>query len=122
MSIQYVFNDDFPLLRVKASGKDDDLEDVQNYGIAIIQSAVSSGCTLVLCDETDLEYTLGTFDTYQAATFLAEHAPKISKTAIVCKLQHMSDAAFWETVAVNRGLQVKVFKSLQEAEGWLREN
>jgi hypothetical protein len=105
---------------VKASGKDDSLEQVEKYGMAIIEAALSFGCTKILCDETDLEYSLDTFESFEAAKFIAEHAPRISKTAIVCKPSSFVDSAFWETVAINRGLHVKMCKTLDEAEEWLK--
>jgi DNA ligase (NAD+) len=37
----------------------------------------------------------------------------------IIQAQHLSDAEFWETVAVNRGLMVRVFPARAEAEAWL---
>ncbi len=120
MAIHYMIECYGNTLRVKATGKDDNLEKVENYGIAVLEAAISCGCAKVLCDETELEYSLDTFDSFESAKFIAEHAPKISKTAIVCKPSNSLDADFWETVAVNRGLQVKMCKTLDEAEEWLK--
>jgi hypothetical protein len=121
MAITYNFAIDSNLLRVKTFGKDDNLEQVIEYGSAIIQYSLSSGCTRILCDETELEYTLGTFDTFESAKFISENAPKIAKVAIVCKSEQIQDAEFWETVAVNRGLSVKVFKTVLDAEEWINQ-
>jgi len=120
MAIQFQIECSNSVLRVKASGKDENLEQVENYGMAIVAAANSYGCIKILCDETELEYSLDTFDSFEAAKFIAEHAPKISKTAIVCKPSSFVDAAFWETVAVNRGMHVKMCKTLDEAEEWLK--
>lgn len=120
MAIQFKFECSNSVLRVKASGNDDNLKQVEDYGIAIIKAALSCSCTKILCDETELEYSLDTFDSFESAKFIAEHAPKVSKTAIVCKPSSFLDAAFWETVAVNRGLHVKICKTLNEAEEWLK--
>ncbi len=89
--------------------------------MAIIRAAISSGCTRILCDETELEYALGTIDTFESAKFISEHAPRIAKVAIVCMAEKFCDASFWETLAVNRGLSVKVFQDLHKAEEWMSQ-
>jgi len=119
MAIRYEIKTENGLLSVKVTGKDDNLEQVLNYGMAIIEAALSNSCSKVLCDETELVYTLGTFDTFQAANFISEHAPDVAKVAIVCSPENIIDADFWETVAVNRGLHVRVFKTTSDAEHWL---
>ncbi|MFH1194988.1 MAG: hypothetical protein V1720_04715 [bacterium] len=119
MAIKYSFMVEKELLRVKATGNDDNLEDVNNYGLAVITAAVSAGTSKVLCDETELIYRLSAFDTFESAKFISENAPMIGKVAIVCNANQIEDASFWETVAVNRGLQVKVCRTVKEAENWL---
>ena len=119
MAIRYEIKTENGLLRVKVTGKDDNLEQVLDYGMAIIEAALSNRCSKVLCDETELVYALGTFDTFQAARFISEHAPDVAKVAVVCSPENIIDADFWETVAVNRGLFVKVFKNMADAENWL---
>lgn len=121
MAINYSFSVSGKFLRVTATGKDESLEEVENYGMAIIKAAVSSACTSILCDERKLIYNLGTIDTFESAKFISENAPKVAKVAVVCRAQDYSDAVFWETVAVNRGLQVKMFKKVDDAEQWLKQ-
>lgn len=119
MAISYTFTLKGDTLYVKTQGSDDSLEEVVQYGMAIIQAAQASGCRRVLCDELELIYRLGTIDTFSAAETISHHAPRVGRVAIVCKPQQLSDAEFWETVAVNRGLMVRVFPALSEAEAWL---
>jgi hypothetical protein len=119
MAITYHIEIEKPLLRVTASGKDENLEQVIEYGMAVVNAAFSSGCTKVLCNEQELEYSLGTIDTFESARFISEAAPGVAKVVIVCREEQIEDAALWETVAINRGLTVKVFKQLAEAEKWL---
>jgi hypothetical protein len=119
MAISYSFEVQDQLLRVKAKGKDDNLEQVEEYGMAVIAAALSSGCIRILCDESELEYTLGTIDNYESAKFISENSPHVVRVALVCKPEQYEDASFWETVAVNRGLVVRFFKSISEAEDWL---
>lgn len=119
MSIQYTITIEDNTLFVTASGFDETLAEVEQYGLAIINAAIAGGVTRILCNEIDLEYRLDTLDTYRAAEFIAEHAPRVAKVALVCAPQYMADARFWEDVAVNRGLLVCAFKDLPSATQWL---
>lgn len=119
MTIEYQIVPEGSLLRVTASGRDDNLEEVKNYGMAIIDAALTNHCTRVLCDESQLEYRLSTIENYESAEFIARKAPHVGKVAIVYNPTYLKDARFWETVAVNRGLTVCFFKTLEEAEAWL---
>jgi hypothetical protein len=121
MAIDYFFKTEGNLLEVTASGFDGSLDEVQEYGMAIIQEALRGNHTLVLCDETRLEYRLGTLDTFKSAEFISEQAPKLARVAIVCNNQSFQDARFWETVVVNRGLSARFFKDISAARNWLGE-
>lgn len=119
MSIQYVLKSEGDLLTVKTTGFDESLEEVERYGLAILEACKAGNYLRVLCDETELEYRLSTLDTYESAVFLASQAPRLVKAAIVCNEKFVQDAHFWETVAVNRGLTVRVFKDAASAQEWL---
>lgn len=119
MAITYSLEVKENLLLVKAAGRDDDVNDVIQYGQALIEAAVQAGCTRVLCDERELEYAIGTLDIYQSASMIAQTAPHIARVAIVCNPQFLKEGEFWETVAVNRGLMVRMFTEMEEARDWL---
>lgn len=119
MAINYTFENEAKLLKVKASGKDDTVEQVIEYGMAVLNAAISLECIKVLCDETELQYSIGTFDTYESARIISQNAPNIAQVAIVCNPLQIEDADFWSTVASNRGLHVRVFKTIDEANSWL---
>jgi hypothetical protein len=120
MAIHFAYQVDGNTLLVRAVGFDDSLEDVQAYGLAIIRACQDHGVTHVLCDELDLEYRLGTVDTFRAAEFIASQVPALARAAIVCNPRFIADAAFWETVAVNRGLTVRAFTDTTTAMAWLK--
>jgi hypothetical protein len=40
---------------------------------------------------------------------------------VVCHPDFKADGAFWEDVAVNRGLMVRAFQDQALAEAWVRE-
>ena len=119
MAITYTLQTHGDLLHVETSGTDENLAGVKSYGAAIIQAAVQGACRRVLCDETGSDRKSGTVDTFEAAQFIAAQAPRIAQIAIVCKTADFRDASFWETVAVNRGLRVKAFQTLDAANKWL---
>ena len=121
MSIQYTMRVDGETLFVTASGFDESLDEVQRYGMSVLSASQQHGVNRVLCDETDLEYRLGTFDTYQAGEFLSQHVPAVAKVAIVCNPRHLSDAQFFEDVVVNRGLTFRLFIDRETAMRWLVE-
>lgn len=119
MAIQYTFQRQDQTLIVTTSGFDESLEEVMLYGMAVIQEAVLGEYATILCDETQLEYRLGILDTYEAAEFMSRQAASVAKAAIVCDEKNIKDAKFWETVAVNRGLIVRVFRDIESAHLWL---
>lgn len=119
MSIAYTIKSEGELLTVEASGVDDSAEEVMAYGAAVVDAAVEAKSRHILCDERNLMYRLRLTQTFEAANFIAAYAPRVARTAIVCKSECMSDAKFWETVVGNRGLLVRVFDNLATARGWL---
>jgi len=119
MTIHYTFRDENDMLIVETSGIDESLEEVKSYGLAVIETCIKGKYSHVLCDERNLEYRLGTLDTFASAEFLAQQALKLAKFAIVCNEKFLADGHFWETVAVNRGMTVRVFKDTESARQWL---
>ncbi len=122
MAITYISEIKEDMLLITASGRDENVRQVIDYGSAVIDLAVRHGATLVLCDERNLEYALDTFDTFQSAREIADLAPKVARIAIVCGAKFLKDGKFWETVAVNRALQVRVDTDIERAKAWLFEN
>ncbi len=121
MAIEHSARLEGGLLVVKASGFDENIEQVREYGLWIIDEALRLDVTHILCDERDLEYRLSTLDTFAIASYIAEAAPRMAKIALACNPRFMADAVFWENVAVNRGLIVKVFKDIDDARAWLTD-
>jgi len=119
MAIAYSFHPEKNFLLVTASGFDESLEDTIGYGMAVLEASLEHQCTRVLCDERDLEYRLGTIDTFQLAETAVQAAPKLARIAIVTEPENLESASFYETVAKNRGLSVKVFQEMEKARAWL---
>jgi len=108
------------ILYVKASGQDESVDDVIGYGQAVIEQAVRHQASRILADETALVYRIGTFDLFASAKVLAENTPHITQSALVVNPDQVKDAQFFETVAVNRGLDVRMFTDIDQARKWLR--
>ncbi len=109
------------ILVITTSGVDESLEDVQNYAASVIEVGLKSGCRKALLDERQLEYRLGTIDTFQLAEYTAASAPNIGKIAIVPQAKNISDAQFYENVVSTRGVRLRVFRNLESAKKWLEE-
>lgn len=122
MAIQFTTKTEGTLLLSTAWGYDESLEEVQQYALALISACVEAQVTHALCDERQLEYRLGTVDTFKAAEFLATNAPRLAKIAIVCAEKFFADLKFWETVANNRGLEVRTFQDFEAARRWVETN
>lgn len=119
MAISFGVNYENGVLVITASGRDDNVQQVIDYGSSVIELAVKSGARYILCDERDIEYTLDTFDNFESARKIAELAPKVARIAIVCGAMYLEDGKFWETVAVNRALHVRVDTEMERARAWL---
>ena len=119
MGISHHIETNGDLLLVTARGVDDDLADVQAYGMAVLEAAVRHASTRVLCDERELKYSIDAVDLHEYGRFIAERAPRVVRAAIVCAADDLEDAAYFETVVVNRGLCVRVFTDVDAARAWL---
>ncbi len=120
MAISYYFTKTVDYLLVTASGEDESLNEVINYGKAIIDFALKSRASKILCDERNLIYKLNILDTFENAKTIAQLVPTLVMVAIVCDKTNMPVAHFWEDVANNRGLKVKFFIDFIEAENWIK--
>lgn len=119
--IEYEAKVDGELLEVRAWGYDESLQDVLDHAHAIIEMGIKHGTPRVLLDERELEYRIGTFNTYELARQTAERVPHVVRVALLPGQTGEEDAAFWENVVVNRGLTARVFRTDAEARQWLGE-
>lgn len=77
-------------------------------------------CGLFLFDLSQADVVSGTYSSFEAGDPEGELAEKLKyvKTAMV-RNYLTEDDYFFETVAVNRGYQVRIFKSFENAVQWL---
>src|SRR5579872_6926712 len=110
-------------LHVKVEG-DNTFADVSGYLESVARLCDQHGCAYVLIEENLKGPSLGTISVFDIASRGAERArPLIRAMAYVdANPEHnRGDMQFAETVAVNRGLTVRVFPSVAEAEPWIRQ-
>lgn len=119
MAINYEYKIEQKTLKVLSKGKDEDLKEVENYAREILEIALKNDCTMVLCDERQLEYSLSVLDTYTLAEGASKEARALRKIAIVCNKKFLEYGKFYETVSQNRGLVVLATSDYDQATEWL---
>jgi hypothetical protein len=120
MAISFRVLDGDGFLRIVSTGLCEDLDQLKEYVLAMHKATISSGQIRVLVDETGVAYRLATVDDYHSGCFASQLAPQPLKIAVLCSPEGWSNAKFWETVAVNRGVPVRVFRDQNSAEAWVR--
>ncbi|MBL6983388.1 MAG: hypothetical protein ISR58_19590 [Anaerolineales bacterium] len=119
MSIKFEILDEGNFLKVESSGVCKDLNQLKEYVLAIQNAALALDQDRVFVDETHLEYKLSTMSSFNSGRFVSGLKPQPKKIAVLCRQEGWKDAKFWETVAVNRGTLVKVFRDRESAREWI---
>lgn len=95
-------------------------ENVQSYLAEIMRECMARRTYRVLIEERLEGPRLGTMDVYQIAAEGADRARGLFEAIAYVDANARGDQMkFAETVAVNRGLPVTVFASVDEARNWL---
>jgi hypothetical protein len=95
-------------------------ENVQSYLAEIMRECMARRTYRVLIEERLEGPRLGTMDVYQIAAEGADRAKGLFEAIAYVDANARGDQMkFAETVAVNRGLPVTVFGSVDEARNWL---
>jgi hypothetical protein len=88
----------------------------------IAELCKTENLTKVLVDDRTITSLPSFEDLFQfGATFLESGFPLYIKIAHVVNSEMMADNEFLETVAVNRGANIKTFQNLDEAKAWLKD-
>ncbi len=119
MAIHHEIVPDGRVLRVRAWGFDESLDDANAYAETVLAGILKNDATHVFCDERELTYRLNLLDTFKLAEHVAKLVPHSLKVAIVTKSENLKDASFYEDVAVSRGMSVRVFYDVEHAWKWL---
>lgn len=107
-------------LHITVTG-DNTSEDVRQYLAEVHEACVNHNCAYVLIEENLQGRSLETLELFQVIAKAAQPSPAVRCVAYI-DLNPEHDAKrmkFAETVASNRGMMVKVFTDMAEAEKWL---
>lgn len=118
------------ILSVKPSGDqlhftvtgENTAENVSGYFSEVLQICHQRRCSRVLIEENLQGPSLNTYTIFNIITEALQHNPRESRLFAYVDINpmHNMDAMhFAETVAVNRGVLVKLFSNVPEAERWL---
>jgi hypothetical protein len=110
-------------LHIRVSGENSP-ETVRAYLQEVLSVCLQKNCPIVLIEENLWGPGLGVFDIHQIASEGSKRTwPTVRRIAYVDtnKEHSQSNMQFAETVAVNLGVNVKVFPTVKEAEEWLRD-
>jgi hypothetical protein len=126
MSIDLEVTPEKGFLRVRVTGRVS-LRDANDAFARMLVAVARQKAAKVLVDCRDVKGTMTTADRYQHASFGAEELSKWTRMgesrgtrlAYVAKPPSLDRRRFGETVAVNRGVNVKAFDNTEEALRWL---
>jgi hypothetical protein len=119
MTLKYKIINDGNFLKVIASGFCDNLEKYEEYVTCIDETLKRTGHKKILIDESRLVYRFSTVDIYKSGCFVSNLGNRPHKIAILCHAHGWRDAKFWETVAQNRFVSVRIFKDRKNAKKWV---
>jgi len=97
-------------------------ENVARYLEEILRECKARNCFQILIEEHLEGPRLGTTDVFQIAAIGSDHAQ--GRFKVIAYVDANADGKlmkFAETVAVNRGVPVRIFPSVSDAEKWLLE-
>jgi hypothetical protein len=104
---------------VRIEGRDGDVDDIAECLLRVLEASEECKCRGIVVDERNREYRLDTVGLLKLAERCSRHRARFRRFAFVCDARSLYDASFWETAAVNRGLNVRVFTSVDDALSWM---
>jgi hypothetical protein len=123
MSYTVQYEEEEKFVYIKYSKKVD-VAVLQKGSREAIKLAAKHQCRKILIDAQEMDFSLSTIDIYQlpktfSDVMVAEGENIWSYTRALVVPQIMKDHHFLETVAKNRGHNVKVFENTKDASEWL---
>lgn len=93
----------------------------KNFSKETFEKCLVSSCNKILVIDQLATMLLNDEELIELGEFNAHVMPSIIRMAILSKAEHLEKIKIWETTAVNRGSNVKVFVDSKIAENWLRQ-
>jgi len=88
----------------------------------VIEACLEHGTDSMLLDCRQMTGSLSIFDRFRVVDYGQKIKGMVSRCAIVGHLGIYLPDKFIETVAVNRGINLKVFLDIAEAEEWMQQS
>ena len=118
MDYEFKYDDDTQCIEVKMFGQLH-LIDLPQYASDLAALLKKYDCKRVLQDLTEVDLKLAAFEFLDVPKLArGANVMRDAKRAIVCA-KDTENWKFYETVAVNRGEYVRVFKDFDKAKEWL---
>jgi len=108
-------------LLITSSGVFKSQTDVLDYADKLFREFDKWGLKSILMDERKMKHIVSNIDIYEIGKYVAERLAGDYRIAIVYDKEFFSKGGFFETVASNRSLCVRIFLDFNEAEKWLTE-
>ena len=121
MTISYKSENRQDYIYFLGEGIEDGLEENKQIHQMIINTCKSHKCNHVLIDDREVTYTASIFSIYQLAKFYttADIPRYIKRAAVVVNPKHNETNEFFENTTRNRGVDLRIFHRIEEAEAWL---
>ena len=119
MAIQCRFKVTDGVLWVWIEGREGEEDDIAECLLKALEASEECKCRGIVVDERNREYRLDTVGLLILAEKCSRHKARFRRFAFICDARSLYDASFWETAAVNRGLNVRVFTTVDDALTWI---
>ncbi len=117
MSFEVSYTVEGSILIVRSSGHIGNQQEYKRYFSSMHEKIRETGCNRLLIDSREIQTDFDTIEVYRAASAdaLAHRANPLERFAILTVPAEAENARFYENVAYNRGLKVKLFYDEEEA-------
>ena len=121
MTLKHEFNRTPSYVIIRSSGVVESMEELQAYMTTVADYCARENCRRVMSDERGIDYKFTALEHFEIAEWLEQEAfdQKIERAATLTTESQFMNLKDLEIFAVNRGLNVKIFSSEQEAAKWL---
>ena len=120
-SYKLTFTEKFGYVHAVATGENS-VENMKGYLEELVRECATRGDRRVLVEERFVGPRLGMVDIFDLASAISERARGLFEAIAYVDINAENDlnAKFGENVAVNRGLRVRVFRTVEDAASWLK--
>jgi len=121
MTIQYKIDVRSEYLYFAGEGIEGDLEENKQIHEMIVKLCKDQKCGRVLIDDRNVIYTASISSLYELTKYYAtvDLPGQIKHAAVVVNPRYKDTNTFFENAARNRGIDLRIFHRIEDAEAWL---